>query len=139
MSRPEFDDFGEFFRQHILPDLIKHIDPALDHLRRKDPQEWLRIATELRKRGSYDRVERMREAEDATKELIELIRAGLVSSVPEFVRLHTIALEKHYMKHGLELDDLLRKSPAPAPMSARESVDAQIKAMGFTVDPTDKR
>lgn len=139
MDHHEFKDFGELFRTLILPELIKHIDPALDHLRRKQPDEWLRIAMELQKRGSYDRIEQQREQEDVIRSLLDILAKGLQDSVPEFVQQHTLALERHFYQHGQELDDLLRKSPNAKPMSAQESVDAQLRAMGFGVNPNDKR
>lgn len=138
MNGDKFEDFGAFFRAHIMPDIVRNIGSALDYLRKKDPQEWLRIAMELRKRGSYDRVEQMREQEDAIKGLIEMISAGLMDLVPEFIRQHTLELERHYCQHGLELDDLLRKTPSPKPMNASESVDAQLRAWGYNPKPNDK-
>ncbi len=139
MDASEYGNFGAFFRARIMPDLIKQIDPALNHLRQTNPQEWLRIAMELRQRGCYDRVEQLREEEDAIKSLIELINEGLMNSVPAFVKQHTIALERHYVQHGQELDDLMRSSPGVDPMSGSESVDAQLRAMGIKINPEDKR
>lgn len=135
----KYKDFGEFFRAEIMPDLIRHIEPALNQLRRSDPKEWLRIATELRQRGSYDRLEEMHDQEDALKALIDMIQTGLLASVPEFVRQYNLAMEQHYHEHGLELDDMMRKHPNAEPMSAKESIDAQLRAMGIKINPDDPR
>lgn len=135
----EFSDFGAFFRAQIMPELVRQIEPALNHLRRTDKQTWLKIAMELRRRGGYDRIEQMREQADMFQGLIDTIAEGLKTSIPEFVRQHTLALEQHFYRHGQELDDLLRKSPDTEPMSARESVDAQLGAMGIKFNPNDNR
>lgn len=142
MNPNEYDDFGQFFRKEILPDLIRRIDPALNHLRRTDPQQWLRIAMEMRKRGGYDRIEQMREMGDGLEAIIKMLADGLKESIPEFVRLHTEAVEHHYVQHGLELDDLLRKSPPQDPMTPQQSVEAQLRAMGVDlgkINPNDSR
>lgn len=139
---PEYGDFGEFFRKEMLPDLIKRIEPALDHLRRTDPQQWLRIAMEMRKRGGYDRIEQMKEMGDGLEAIIKMLADGLKESIPEFVRQHTQAVERHYVQHGLELDDLLRRSPAQEPMTPQQSVEAQLRAMGVDlgkINPSDNR
>ncbi len=141
MDNPKFPDFGAFFRAEIMPKMIASVEPALDHLRRTNPKEWLRVAMQLQKRGPYDRVEQTKEATDAFIELIKLLASGLTESVPVFVKRNNEAMEKHFVRHGLELDDLLRRNPDEKPMSTSESVEAQMRAWGvtFKVNPDDKR
>lgn len=137
----EYSSFGEFFRAEIMPGMIRGIEPAMDHLRRTNPEQWLRIAMRLRNLGSYDRVEQQREVIEAFRGLVQEISNGLLESVPEYVRLHDQAMEAHFVRHGIELDDLLHKHPSAEPMSTGDAVDAQMRAWGinFKVNPDDQR
>lgn len=139
MDPNKYKSYGDFFRKEILPDLIRRVDPALDHLRRTDPKQWQRIAMEMRKRGGGNRVEQMKGMSEGLEAIVNMIADGLKESIPEFVRQHTLAVERHYVQHGLELDDMLGRSPKSEPMTAQESVEAQLRAMGFGINPNDTR
>ncbi|GEM_PF-3205963 len=94
---------------------------------------------DLRGRQAYDQVEQMREMEEAIDAYLTEVADGLKESIPEFVRQYTRAIILHFVRHGQDLDDLIRSSPKQRPMSAQESVEAQLRAMGFKVNPNDSR
>lgn len=117
----------EFLKQY-LESIPASVERYFDRLRRDQPQAWLEFATALRKFGPYDRKEQMQERVEMRTEMLESIMELYRQHIPKMVEVELQAIETHFIRHGQQLDELLRKNPA-RDLSPKDAVEELLRGM----------
>jgi hypothetical protein len=120
-------DEQELLRLHL--ELIrKHTNQVLEALRRKYPRQWLALARAVQKFGPYDRIERKKERAEMEVAAIEAMLDFFQRHATTMAEAELLTVESHFVRHGLELDDLLRQHPSAEPTD-RQAVDQLLRSM----------
>lgn len=132
---PEEHEEQEHLRRH-LEEVRRMIAEDLDHLRRFHPNEWLDFARVLQRWGPYDRKERIQENAELRTAILESILAFFRKHMRTILEAEITAIERHFVTHGQELDEKLRKAKAsePPPSKVVEDFLRDI-GMGRRRDP----
>ncbi len=125
-----FDEALEaLIRNEVLGRIPQLVEQSLDDLRREHPDKWLEVANALRKLGPYDRVEQTKEAAEAIGAGLDALTEKVKAWLPNITTAFLVASERHFIKHGQELDEALRRRSV-RDVSTKEAVEELLKSMG---------